>query len=222
MTTNLCLSSISTPELRRKAPNRHQYAKPILYIGSIVFTIGAYPTSLHVWQGAALLEMRLASSHGASSRVISSTWLRPRHRARFATAGLNPVTRKSFEKLQLDLDEEPYVPRGEVNPNANNIAVLGGGITGLTTAFELSRILPDAKITVYEKAKRLGGWMDSEIIPVGDGEVVFEWGPRTLRHTGDGSGVATVNLVCFYTRLASRADRDTLLRWLIWGWGPKL
>jgi hypothetical protein len=146
--------------------------------------------------------MRLASSHGAPSRVIRSIWLRQKHSARFATASLNPVTRESFEKLQLELDDEPYVPRGEVNPNAKSIAILGGGVTGLVTAFELSRILPVAKITIYETAKKLGGWMDSEIVPVDDGEVVFEWGPRTLRHTGDGSGLATVHLVCFYTRFA--------------------
>jgi hypothetical protein len=146
--------------------------------------------------------MSLASSHGAPGRVIRSTWLRPRHAARFATAGINPVTRKSFEKLQLALDEEPYSPRGEINPNAKNIAVLGGGITGLVTAFELSRTVPGAKITIYETAKRLGGWMDSEIVAVDNGEVVFDWGPRTLRHTGDGSGVATVNLVCSCERLA--------------------
>jgi hypothetical protein len=149
--------------------------------------------------------MRLASSHGASSRVIRSTWLHPRHVARFASAGLNPVTRRSFEKLQLELDEEPYVPRSEVNRNAKNIAVLGGGITGLATAFELSRIVPGARITIYEAAKRLGGWMDSEMVPVDGGEVVFEWGPRTLRHTGDGSGVATINLVCSYKRLTCRS-----------------
>lgn len=159
---------------------------------------------LDVLHDAALLEMSLASSHGAPGRVIRSTWLRPRHAARFATAGINPVTRKSFEKLQLALDEEPYSPRGEINPNARNIAVLGGGITGLATAFELSRTVPGAKITIYETAKRLGGWMDSEIVAVDDGEVVFEWGPRTLRHTGDGSGVATVNLVCSCERLACR------------------
>jgi hypothetical protein len=40
--------------------------------------------------------------------------------------------------------------------------------------------------------------MDSEIVPVDDGEIVFEWGPRTLRHTGDGSDVATINLVRFF------------------------
>jgi NAD(P)-binding Rossmann-like domain len=135
----------------------------------------------------------LAHSHGGA---IRSTWHRPGHAARFATASLNPVTRRSFEKLQLELDEEPYSPRDKTNPHARNIAVLGGGITGLATAFELSRTVPGAKITIYEAAKRLGGWMDSEIVPVDDGEVVFEWGPRTLRHTDDGSGVATVNLVC--------------------------
>lgn len=156
--------------------------------------------------GAAFLEMRLASSHGTSGRAIRSTWLRPRHTARFASAGLNPVTRKSFEKLQHELDEAPYSPRDEANPNARNIAVLGGGITGLATAFELSRTVPGAKITIYETAKRLGGWMDSEIVPVDGGEVVFEWGPRTLRHTGDGSGVATVNLVCSCERLAYETD----------------
>lgn len=115
---------------------------------------------------------------------------------RFQHATLNPVTRESFKDLQVDLDEEPYIPPAESNPHAKDIAVLGGGITGLATAFELSRSLPNAKITIYEAGAKLGGWMDSDIIPVGDGEVVFEWGPRTLRHTADGSGAATINMVC--------------------------
>ena len=152
--------------------------------------------------------MRLASSHGAPSRATRLTWLRPRHRACLTSWALNPVTQKSFQKLQLDLDEEPYAPRSEINPDAKDVAVLGGGITGLATAFELARILPNAKITIYETAKKLGGWMDSEIVPVRDGEVLFEWGPRTLRRAGDGSDAATINLVCFYTRLASAADLE--------------
>jgi hypothetical protein len=161
--------------------------------------------------------MRLAGSHGASRRVTRFSWLQQGHRAHFAS--LNPLTRKSFEKLQRELDYEPYVPRSEVNPHAKSIAVLGGGITGLTTAFELSRTVPNAKITIYETAKRLGGWMDSEIVPVDDGEIVFEWGPRTLRHTGDGSDVATINLVRFFTpHPTTDADRSTVLRWAIWGW----
>jgi protoporphyrinogen oxidase len=48
-------------------------------------------------------------------------------------------------------------------------------------AFYLSQELPDAKITLYEGSPRLGGWLQSRRIDVGNGEVVFEQGPRTLR-----------------------------------------
>ncbi|RHZ57924.1 oxygen-dependent protoporphyrinogen oxidase [Aspergillus thermomutatus] len=64
-----------------------------------------------------------------------------------------------------------------------NAAVIGGGITGLTTAFRLSQDPKCTKITLYEKEQRVGGWMQSQTVPVGDddGKVVFEYGPRTLR-----------------------------------------
>ncbi|KAH0829452.1 protoporphyrinogen oxidase [Fonsecaea pedrosoi] len=67
------------------------------------------------------------------------------------------------------------------NPHARELAILGGGFTGLATAFHLSNQLPNAKITILEKNDRLGGWVDSEVVPVDKGEVLFEWGPRTLR-----------------------------------------
>lgn len=38
--------------------------------------------------------------------------------------------------------------------------MLGGGLTGLTTAYYLTRFHPTAKITLYE-ADRLGGWIDT-------------------------------------------------------------
>ncbi|KAK7512962.1 hypothetical protein IWZ03DRAFT_384490 [Phyllosticta citriasiana] len=69
-------------------------------------------------------------------------------------------------------------------PNApKKIAVLGGGITGLSTAYYLSRSLPKATITLYEASNRLGGWLQSkrEPVPGGGGYVTFEQGPRTLR-----------------------------------------
>jgi oxygen-dependent protoporphyrinogen oxidase len=40
--------------------------------------------------------------------------------------------------------------------------VLGGGLTGLTTAWYLTRALPNAKITIHEASDRLGGWIDTE------------------------------------------------------------
>ncbi|KAH8880683.1 Protoporphyrinogen oxidase [Thozetella sp. PMI_491] len=65
------------------------------------------------------------------------------------------------------------------------IAVLGGGLTGLTTAYWLSVLRPASKITLYEASDRLGGWVDSEQAEVrgDDGEkrtVVWERGPRTV------------------------------------------
>ncbi|PWY78205.1 putative protoporphyrinogen oxidase [Aspergillus heteromorphus CBS 117.55] len=60
-------------------------------------------------------------------------------------------------------------------------AVIGGGITGLTAAYRLSKDPSCSKVTLYEKASRVGGWISSEKIPVPGGEVVFEYGPRTLK-----------------------------------------
>ncbi|OAQ64258.2 protoporphyrinogen oxidase [Pochonia chlamydosporia 170] len=67
----------------------------------------------------------------------------------------------------------------------NDIAVLGGGLTGLTTAYYLAKQLPPtAKITLYEGTSRLGGWIRTDRLPVDvdgtKGTVSFERGPRTL------------------------------------------
>ncbi|ESK88544.1 protoporphyrinogen oxidase [Moniliophthora roreri MCA 2997] len=66
------------------------------------------------------------------------------------------------------------------------IAVLGGGLTGLSSAFHLSRRFPEASITLLEKSPRLGGWVSSERVSVTHpeghtAEVILESGPRTLR-----------------------------------------
>jgi oxygen-dependent protoporphyrinogen oxidase len=62
-------------------------------------------------------------------------------------------------------------------PPINNITILGGGLTGLTLAYRLSRLLQtlpalspqtqharahrDTKITLLEKSDRAGGWVHS-------------------------------------------------------------
>ena len=68
----------------------------------------------------------------------------------------------------------------------SHIAILGGGLTGLCSAFHLSRRFPFASITLLEKVPRCGGWVRSERVCVNDkqGNVasfVLEAGPRTLR-----------------------------------------
>ncbi|ERS99826.1 hypothetical protein HMPREF1624_03191 [Sporothrix schenckii ATCC 58251] len=48
-------------------------------------------------------------------------------------------------------------------PVPKRVAVIGGGLTGLTTAYYLAMLLPaTSHITVYEGSGRLGGWIDSE------------------------------------------------------------
>jgi len=64
--------------------------------------------------------------------------------------------------------------------------VLGGGITGLTTAYYLRQTLPaDTRITVYEASDRFGGWIQSVNVPVKDSstgqKIRFDTGPRILK-----------------------------------------
>lgn len=65
-----------------------------------------------------------------------------------------------------------------------DVAIFGGGITALASAFFLSENLPDSKITIYEGSDRLGGWIDSHMIEHEDGKILFEGGPRSLRPAG--------------------------------------
>lgn len=61
------------------------------------------------------------------------------------------------------------------------IAVLGGGISGLASAYFINKEFPNSKITVHEANKDSGGWIQSRRVSVPGGDVLFEYGPRTLR-----------------------------------------
>ena len=68
----------------------------------------------------------------------------------------------------------------------SKIAVIGGGITGLSSAFHLSRRFPQAQIVLLEKSNREGGWIRSRRVEVKDAngntaQMLLEAGPRTLR-----------------------------------------
>lgn len=62
-----------------------------------------------------------------------------------------------------------------------SVAVLGGGLGGLSTAFYLTRKFPNYKITLIESSKRTGGWIKSRKLKNG---VVFEQAARTIRPGG--------------------------------------
>ncbi len=78
-------------------------------------------------------------------------------------------------------------------PEPLQVGVLGGGITGLASAYYLSR-KPDIQVTLFEAENRLGGWLRSVSVDVPDGKVLFEQGPRTLRPNPP-NGFVTLDLV---------------------------
>ena len=71
------------------------------------------------------------------------------------------------------------------------VAVLGGGIAGLSAAWRLAKRLEPSSIVLLEASRRLGGWIEST--KTSDGGV-FEHGPRSLRLAGN-AGRASLSLV---------------------------
>ncbi|KAI0718734.1 Protoporphyrinogen oxidase [Cerioporus squamosus] len=79
-------------------------------------------------------------------------------------------------------------------PPPKSITVVGGGISGLSAAFHLSRRLTarsGVRINVIERSGRFGGWVCSERVHVKDKKgqeagVLLESGPRTLRPMSKG------------------------------------
>lgn len=68
----------------------------------------------------------------------------------------------------------------------SHVVILGGGVTGLSSAIHLGTRFPSCRITLLEKFPRIGGWIRSETVKVLDahgseGNIILEGGPRTLR-----------------------------------------
>ncbi|KAJ2162151.1 oxygen-dependent protoporphyrinogen oxidase [Coemansia sp. RSA 552] len=79
---------------------------------------------------------------------------------------------------------------------SQSIAVLGGGITGLSTAWYLTqRLPPTVGVKLIEGSERLGGWMRTDRRRAGGVEFIAERGPRTLRTGQSREAAAVLELV---------------------------
>ena len=121
---------------------------------------------------------------------------------------LNILLRECYKRphSQCSFQRRLYAIDGSSDTDADvaNVAVLGSGITGLSTAFYLTREFPNAKITILDQSHRVGGWMQSSAVEIDDykfndqhvkgGKVIFEAGPRTLRGSNI-SAIFTLHLV---------------------------
>lgn len=74
-------------------------------------------------------------------------------------------------------------------PHNGRVAVIGGGISGLSFSYFLNKLRPDIKINIFESQNQPGGWIKSEYLQLKNEKqkVLLEKGPRTLRGVSDGS-----------------------------------
>ena len=114
-----------------------------------------------------------------------------------------PVITNSYSRDHTTASPPPSCFRlcgmsGQARPRT--IAVLGGGISGLTAAYSLSRSLLNHRIIVLEASSRLGGWVHSERVRVHeppvqqDATALLESGPRSLM-PGKYKGIRTLEMV---------------------------
>lgn len=103
---------------------------------------------------------------------------------------------------------------------SSTVAVLGGGISGLSTAYYLARLAkPSTKILLVEGKDRVGGWIQSRRVAPGhylkgvddatastpstekDAAVLFEAGPRSLRPEG-ANGAILLEMASIMSKLS--------------------
>ncbi|KAG5929426.1 hypothetical protein E4U42_005893 [Claviceps africana] len=123
------------------------------------------------------------SSCGIRTRICRRNTSRPftSVHASSAPCGSRPRCQRQYHQPGIWARRRQYATLND----SGHIAVVGGGLTGLTTAYYLAKQLPStAKITLYEGSDRLGGWIRTDRVPVDvggvKGTVSFERGPRTL------------------------------------------
>lgn len=121
---------------------------------------------------------RIALSNRAHTNSLD-WWLKIRH---------------TTPACQVISPRQPYSTLQAKRQDPTDVAVLGGGITGLASAYYLSNEFPNARIVLFEDNSRLGGWVKSERVDVGNGNVIFEQGPRNLRPSIP-NGLVTLDLV---------------------------
>ena len=59
-----------------------------------------------------------------------------------------------------------------MSPNSPRFAVVGGGISGLTAAYRLRKLLPEARVELFERESQLGGVLSTH----SEGDWLFEHG----------------------------------------------
>ena len=113
----------------------------------------------------------------------------PRLESTLKRAALRPAVSSLCNRCRRHASSQAYPEK---------VAVLGGGISGLVSAYFVSQEFPKSKITIHEANKDSGGWIQSRRVQVPGGDVLFEYGARTLRPGKD--ALITTKLVSAHLR----------------------
>ncbi|KAL6791762.1 hypothetical protein J3E68DRAFT_50764 [Trichoderma sp. SZMC 28012] len=133
--------------------------------------------------------MSLQRADGAATALLrlSTAWRRSAASATTRSGAWRNLGRSLSSARNSTDDGGAAAKRSKAGklPDNANVAVLGGGLTGLTTAYYLAKWLPaTTKITLLEGGDRLGGWIRTDKVPVKvggvEGVVNFERGPRSF------------------------------------------
>jgi len=89
-----------------------------------------------------------------------------------------------------------------------NLVICGGGISGLSSAYYATKLLPkvygnDFKITILEREKQVGGWMLSN---KQDNGGIFEWGPHSFKFSGKHASIQERNTLSMLNELGLNND----------------
>jgi oxygen-dependent protoporphyrinogen oxidase len=138
--------------------------------------------------------MPLAPSHSIArvpaliTRVIGNAVMLLRHSCHgFTSVTAARLCHRALCSRRSTLSQARFQRYSTQSDGGPDIAILGAGISGLASAYYLLRDQPNAKITVYEASDRLGGWLQSQRVPVQDGSVLLEGALRTIRPAGNGT-----------------------------------
>jgi oxygen-dependent protoporphyrinogen oxidase len=142
-----------------------------------------------VQQGASGFESQQIC-HTTQNRAADKRYASPYNNC----SGSSPGYRRDPQLPVLAKQQTRSYSQGS-QPPERRFAVLGGGITGLSSAHYLTQELPNAKVTIYESGDRLGGWLKSKYVDIKNGRILFEQGPRTLRPNTPAS-LVTLEMVC--------------------------
>ncbi|RFU74378.1 protoporphyrinogen oxidase [Trichoderma arundinaceum] len=144
--------------------------------------------SLQRADGAAVALLRLSAAWRRSATLATATNRAGAWRILGRSLSSTSSSSSSSKRTQGSGDDGSAAAKrkkaGKL-PEDAKVAVLGGGLTGLTTAYYLAKWLPSTtKITLLEASDRLGGWIRTDRVPVKvgsvEGVVNFERGPRSF------------------------------------------